>query len=370
MDFDFNDEQIALREAVQRWVERAYDFERRQRIVAAGGFDHTAWSELVALGLTGLTIDPAHGGMGLGPVDAMVAMEALGHGLVLEPVAQALLAAATLQHHSPAAMQAEWLPRIAGGELVVLAHVERHARHRWDDVHTQARADGAGWRLHGRKHVVPAGDHAAAWLVPARRDGQLELFLVRRDAPGASVRAYPLQDGSRGADLELQDTPAERVSADGEAALAWAIDVGIALQAAQAVGVMDRTLALTLEYLNTRKQFGVPIGSFQALRHRAADMKMQLELARSMSYYATLKLHAEPAVRRQALARAKVQLGQSMRFVGQQAVQLHGGIGVTDEYIVSHCFKVLTQMELSFGDTLHHLGEVAARMTEEAGVSS
>jgi hypothetical protein len=158
------------------------------------------------------------------------------------------------------------------------------------------------------------------------------------------------------------------LTGEGLAALELAQDLGIASIAAYAVGVMDRTLAVTVEYLNTRKQFGVPIASFQALRHRVADMKMQLELARSMSYYASLKLNAPADERRRALSRAKVQLGHSMRFVGQQAVQLHGGIGVTDEYIVSHYFKTLTQLEMTWGDTLHHLGEVSARMQDTAGV--
>ena len=147
-----------------------------------------------------------------------------------------------------------------------------------------------------------------------------------------------------------------------------AVRARIAAACAEGVGLMDRMLAVTVEYMNTRKQFGVPIASFQALRHRIADVKMQLELARSMSYFASLKLGQPPAQRRRAMSQAKVQLGQSMRFVGQQAVQLHGGIGVTDEYIVSHCFKKLTQLEMTFGDTLHHLGEVSARMTETAGV--
>jgi alkylation response protein AidB-like acyl-CoA dehydrogenase len=146
------------------------------------------------------------------------------------------------------------------------------------------------------------------------------------------------------------------------------VDVGIALVSAYAVGVMDKTFALTAEYLNTRKQFGVAIGSFQALRHRLADMKMQLELARSMSYYATLKVNAPADERRMAMSRAKYQLGQSMRFVGQQSVQMHGGIGVTDEYIASHYFKALTQLEMVFGDSHHHLGEVSARMQDTAGV--
>jgi alkylation response protein AidB-like acyl-CoA dehydrogenase len=158
------------------------------------------------------------------------------------------------------------------------------------------------------------------------------------------------------------------VTANGQAALEHAVDIGIAATCAEGVGAMDRTLALTVEYMNTRKQFGVPIATFQALRHRVADMKMQLELARSMSYYASLKLNAPAAERRAAMARAKVQLGNAMRFIGQQSVQLHGGIGVTDEYIGSHYFKKLTQLEMSFGDTLHHLGEVSSRMQDTAGV--
>ncbi|OYX57998.1 MAG: hypothetical protein B7Y96_06310 [Comamonadaceae bacterium 32-67-11] len=222
--------------------------------------------------------------------------------------------------------------------------------------------------LDGAKSLVPAGDCADAFLVPAQTAQGLALFLVQRSAAGVQTRAYQTQDGSRAAEVGFAHSPAQLLSADGLAALEWAADVGIAAACAQGVGVMEQTLALTLEYLNTRQQFGVPIASFQALRHRVADMKMQLELARSMSYYATLKLGAPAPERRQALARAKVQLGQSMRFVGQQAVQLHGGIGVTDEYIVSHCFKKLTQLELTLGDTLHHLDEVSARMGASAGV--
>ncbi len=199
-------------------------------------------------------------------------------------------------------------------------------------------------------------------------NGQLALFLVERSASGVSTRGYGTQDGSRAAEVSLEQAPATLITADGQAALEHAVDIGIAAACAEAVGVMDKTVAVTAEYLNTRKQFGVPIASFQALRHRMADMKMQLELARSMSYYASLKLNAPAGERRRALARAKVQLGQSMRFVGQQAVQLHGGIGVTDEYIVSHYFKKLTQLEMTYGDTLHHLGEVSARMEDTAGV--
>ena len=199
-------------------------------------------------------------------------------------------------------------------------------------------------------------------------DSRIALFLVERNAAGVTTRGYGTQDGGRAAELKLQSAPATLITLDGLTALEHGVDVGIAASCAEAVGVMDRTMTITAEYVNTRKQFGVAIGSFQALRHRAADMKMQLELARSMSYYASLKLNDEPTERRAAMARAKYQLGNSMRFVGQQAIQLHGGNGVTDEYPISHYFKRLTQLEMTFGDTLHHLGEVSARMTDTAGV--
>ena len=369
MDFNFSDDQEQLRDAVRKWVDKGYEFERRRKAVEAGGFDRSAWNELAELGLAGLYISEADGGMGMGPVEGMVVMEELGRGMVLEPLNQALIAGGVLSGYAPDALKAEWLPRIAAGDaLVVLAAQERRARYRLDVCDAKASQSGAGWSLTASKNVVPVGDRADAFMVPATVNGAIALFLVARGAPGVSTRGYGTQDGGRAADLSLQDTPASLITTDGLAALELAVDIGIAATCAEAVGVMDKTMDLTAEYLNTRKQFGVPIGSFQALRHRAADMKMQLELARSMSYYASLKLNAPAEERRRAMARAKVQLGNSMRFVGQQSVQLHGGIGVTDEYIGSHYFKKLTQLEMSFGDTMHHLGEVSARMQDTAGV--
>jgi len=373
MDFDFTDEQQQLRDAVRKWVEKAYGFERRRAIVAGQegvpGFSRQAWRELAELGLTGLAVPEADGGMGMGPVEGMVAMEELGRGLVLEPLAQSFIASAVLCGHADATLKQAWLPRIASGEaLVVLAQQERRARYRLDVCDTQARRSGTLWHLSGIKNIVPAGDQADAFLVPALADGRLALFLVERSARGVRTRGYGTQDGGRAADVILEQAPAQLLAADGLDALEQAVDIGLAAHCAEAVGVMDMTMAVTIDYLNTRKQFGVPIASFQALRHRAADMKMQLELARSMSYYATLKLNAPAAERRRAIARAKVQLGQAMRFVGQQSIQLHGGIGMTDEYIVSHYFKRLTQLEMTYGDTLHHLGEVSTRMQDTAGV--
>jgi len=369
MDFDFSDDQLQLRDAVAKWVEKGYTFERRRAITAAGGFSREAYKELAELGLAGLYISDADGGLNMGPVEGMVVMEELGRGMVLEPLAQTLLASGVIGAYGSAEVKAAWLPAIASGEkLVVLAHQERKARYRLDRCEAQATAAGGGWTVTGTKHVVPAGDHADAFLVPAVANGQAALFLVERGAAGVSTRGYLTQDEGRAADVTLANAPATLVTADGQTALEHAVDIGIAALCAEAVGLMDKTLAITVDYMNTRKQFGVAIASFQALRHRVADMKMQLELARSMSYYASLKLNAPTDERRRALARAKYQLGVSIRFIGQQSVQLHGGIGVTDEYIGSHCFKRLTQMEMSWGDTLHHLGEVSARMQDTAGV--
>ena len=375
MDFDFSDDQNSLRDAVARWVEKGFSFERRHAIAKAGGATRAVYSELAELGLTGLAVATTHGGMGFGAVEAMVVCEELGRGLVNAPYAQAALMAPLLLSAAPASVQSQWLPKIAvGSALIVLAHQERAARYRLDQVQTRAVQAGASWSLSGAKSVVPAGDEADAWVVPARTSGGagdaagVGLFLVVKGAAGATVRGFPTQDGARAAQLTLAASPATLLTAQGLPLLEQAVDAGIAALCAEGVGVMDELLAITVEYMNTRKQFGVPIASFQALRHRIADVKMQLELARSMSYFASLKLGEPAAQRRRALAQAKLQLGQSMRFVGQQCIQMHGGIGVTDEYVASHYFKRLTVMEMTFGDTLHQLGEVSSRMLDTAGV--
>ena len=369
MDFDFSDDQQQLREAARRWVEKAYTFEHRRAAVQAGGFQRESWNALAELGLTALNVPEDQGGMGMGAVEAMVVMEEMGRGMVMEPLAQSFMAARVISQFGSDAVKAEWLPRIASGEaLVVLAHQERRARYRLDVCESKASQTANGYTLTAQKSIVPAGDQADAYLVPAQLDGKMALFLVERSAQGVQAQGYNTQDGSRAAEVEVQGCPATLVTTEGLAALELAVDVGSAAVCAEAVGVMDEVLRITADYLNQRKQFGVTIASFQALRHRLADMKMQLELARSMSYYASLQLDQPAEQRRRAIARARVQLGQSMRYVGQQAVQLHGGIGVTDEYIVSHQFKKLTQLEMTYGDTLHHLGEVSARMLETAGV--
>lgn len=373
MDFDFTDDQESLRDAVRRWVDKGFGFERRHGIAKAGGATRAVYGELADLGLAGLAVPEAHGGMGFGAIEAMVVCEELGRGLVNAPYAEAALMAPALLAPAPAALQGDWLPRLSAGEaLVVPALHERAARYRLRHVGVQAVAHGDTWALTGVKTMVPAGDEADAFIVPARLRGQPEdeqgigLFLVARGA--APVRAFPTQDGARAAELVLAATPATLITDDGFGVLETAVDIGIAAQCAEAVGLMDRLVAITVDYMNTRKQFGVPIATFQALRHRMADVKMQLELGRSMSYYASLKLGEPAPQRRRAVSQARVQLGHSMRFVGQQCIQLHGGIGCTDEYIASHYFKRLTMLEMSYGDTLHHLGEVSNRMQDTAGV--
>jgi alkylation response protein AidB-like acyl-CoA dehydrogenase len=366
MNFDFTDDQVALRDAVARWVEKDFAFERRHAIAKQGGKTREVYRELTELGLAGLAIGADHGGMGFGPIEAMVVMEELGRGLVNAPyAAAALMAPALLDGH------AAWLARIADGSaLVVPALQEQGARWRLDAVATVATQRADAWVLDGAKHLVPAGDEADAFVVPARLGphavAPIGLFLVERAR--CVTRAYPTQDGARAASITLAASPAALVNADALPALELAADIGIAAACAEGVGAMERLVALTVEYMNTRKQFGQTLASFQALRHRMADVKMQLELARSMSYFASLKLNEPPAQRRRALSQAKLQLGQSMRFVGQQCIQLHGGIGVTDECAASHYFKRLTMLELAFGDTLHHLGEVSERMGDTAGV--
>ena len=377
MDFDFSDDQEMLRDTVRKWVEKSYDFERRRGIVKAGGFSHEAWQGLADLGLLGLAVPEAQGGMGFGAVDATVVMEELGRGLVLEPFAAVSLVATSLLSAGRAPSAALWLEGITHGrELVVLAQEERHSRYRLGHALTRAEHTSGTWRLTGTKTVVPAGSHAGAFIVSARTAGDagdpngVALFLVSRGETGVTLKPYPTQDGATAADLVLDGASGIELLPTGEAmpALERAVDIGIAALCAEAVGAMEKLVALTVEYMNTRKQFGVVIASFQALRHRMADVKMQLELARSMSYFAALKLGEPAPARRRALSQAKVQLGQSMRFVGQQCIQLHGGIGVTDEYAASHYFKRLTVIEMSFGDTMFHLGEVSARMQDTAGV--
>ena len=373
MDFEFTPEQNALRESTARWVARAYPFSRRRKIAAVDGFDRSAYAELAALGLTALRVPVDYDGLGLSPVDGMVVMEELGRGLILEPLSPTAWIASECLTHAPQPLRREWLPRVASGEaLLAFAHEERNSRYS-GKVWSQAAAHGANFSVTGTKAVVPIGDRVDAFLVSAcipACTGGPGLFLVKHIAPGVRALGYSTQDGGRAAEVVFSEAPATLVadSTIGSDAIAAAIAGGIAALCAEAVGVMDALFAMTIDHLKIRQQFGAPLASFQALRHRMADCKMALELARSMSYYAHLMLQEGALVRDQAVAQAKVQVGQSARFVGEQAIQLHGGTGVTDAHAASHYFRRLTCIDLSLGDSLHHLGQVARRMDFTAGV--
>jgi alkylation response protein AidB-like acyl-CoA dehydrogenase len=307
----------------------------------------------------------------------MLVMEEIGRGLVLEPYLPCvLLAGGLIAREGSPELQAEWLPAIASGEkLLSFAHYEPGGRYEETRIATRAVPGGAGggWTLTGRKTFVLAGASADAYVVSARvggaeRDaGGIELFLVRRDTPGVVVHEYRCHDGARAAEVELRSVPGLRVSGSpaGEPetrkpGTEYVLQVANVALCAEALGAMDALLQITLAYLKSRKQFGVPIGSFQALQHRAADMLLQLEQARSMAELAAEALAIEDATeRRLRISAAKTLVSQAARFVGQQAVQLHGGIGVTNELNVSHYFRRLTLIAASFGDVDHHLGIVS-----------
>jgi alkylation response protein AidB-like acyl-CoA dehydrogenase len=374
MDFAYTDEQRQLQETLLRYIAKEYGFaERRALARSEHGCSREHWREFAELGVLALTVPEAHGGLGGTAIDTMIVMEALGRGLVLEPyLATAVVCGSLIADAGSEAQQAALLPAIAGGELVLaLAHHESGARYDLNHVATTARADGAGFVIDGAKSVVLAGSQADRLIVSARTSGDtraatgISLFVVERGAPGVALRGYPTQDGARAAEIALTGV---RVAADaligkaGDAlpAIERAIDRGIAALCGEAVGVMAALNEATLEYLKTREQFGGPIGRFQALQHRMVDMVIATEQARSMAIMAAVGVQStDRTERRRAVSMAKALIGQAGRFVGQQAVQLHGGMGVTDELVVSHWFKRLAAINATYGDADHHLGLVS-----------
>ena len=369
MDFSFNDEQQMLLDTTQRFLASAYGFEQRHRLLESeAGWSREIWSQLAELGLLAVDIPEADGGIGAGPVGVMLVAQATGHGLLLEPfLSSAIIATDAIVRCGSDAQRARWLPALASGEsIAVLAHEEAQSGIGIDRIATRATRSGSGWTLNGSKSVVYHAPMADLVLVSARDDEGIGLFAVAGDAAGLTRHPLHTVDGQRAADLELDNVQVDadaRLGADVAAALAEVIDNGIAALCADAFGALERILKATIEYSRSRKQFGVPIGSFQALQHRMADMLIQLEQARSMVYLATSHCRdADPAARRAAVAGAKVLIGKAARFIGQQAVQLHGGMGMTDELDVSHCFKRLLAFELRFGSTDAHLADCRQRM--------
>ena len=375
MHFSLTSEQQLLSETVQRFLSKEYGFEARNRIVhSPDGWSREVWSRLAEMGLLALQVPEAHGGMGPAPVETLLTLVAMGKALLVEPyLASAVMGTALVRTLGSPAQQAALLPALAAGEqIVVPAHGEEGARYDLERVATVAVPTGGGWTLRGRKTVVLHAAAADQLLVSARTAGEpaeragLSLFLVPRDAPGVSLTSYPILGGGRGAEVVLADValPAEAILGEpGLAydALAAAFDLGVAGLCAEASGALQATLDATIEYTKTRKQFGVPLAKFQALQHRMADMLIHVEQARSMAYLSALRASdPDSRERRRAISAAKVVIGNACRYVGQQAVQLHGGMGVSDEMPVSHYFRRLTAIELSLGDTEHHLEQFIA----------
>ena len=375
MNFEFSDEQRQLHEVVERYLGEQYRFDRYQAIKrSAAGWDPEVWRGLAELGVLAITVPTEQGGLGFGPLETLAMMGDCGRSLLLEPVlASAVIATAALRAFANEAPAAELLTAMATGEkIAVLAHFESGARFESQWVTTRARKAGERYRLDGHKGVVMHAGAAETLLVSARTAGEagdaqgVSLFLVPRAASGVTLDIYPTVDGQRAADVYLKgvEVPvASRLGPEGGAlaAVEAALDIGLAALCADAVGVMQALVDATIEYVRMRQQFGQPIGRFQALQHRIADMLIHLEQARSMSYLAALRCTAENvAERRRALSAAKAVIGQAGRFVGQQAVQLHGGMGMTDELVVSHWFKRLTGAQLMFGDSDTHLQRYAA----------
>jgi pimeloyl-CoA dehydrogenase small subunit len=377
MDFDLSDDQRQIKDSVDRMLGAAYaDLKTKAAAQKEpAGFSAATWKQYADLGLLGIPFAEDHGGLGAGPVETMLVMEAIGRNAAIEPyLSTVVLGGGVLRHAGSEAQKAALIPEVIEGKRrLALAHQERQSRFDLHDVTTKARSDGAGgYIIDGEKLVVLGGDSADTLIVAARVSGDrrdkagIGLFLVGGTTAGVNRTSYATQDGGRAADIKFTNVKvsAEDVligkSGDGLAVLERVVDEAISALASEAVGAMAALHELTTDYLKTRKQFGVPIGSFQVLQHKNVDMFTALEQAKSMAYYGTMMVVEENAAeRRKALSAVKVQIGKSARFVGETAVQLHGGIGMTMEYKAGHYFKRLTMIELAHGNTDHHLRAVA-----------
>ena len=376
MDFTLNEEQQLLKDSAEKFVLQDYDFDKRHDILGSPiGYDPTVWRQMAELGWLGMPFPEENGGFAGSPVETMILMEAIGKGLLVEPYLPGIVLSGGLVSRCGSPEQnAQLIPGLMAGELkLAFAYAEPQSRFNLADVETNAEKQGDKFLLSGHKSVVLHGASADHFIVSARTSGQsrdtngVTLFIVDAAADGLTIREYPTIDGLRAAEVVLRNISVNQDAVLGNFDSAYpeielAIDHGIAALCAEAVGAMDALCDATLEYLKTRNQFGTNIGSFQVLQHRMVDMYMELEQSRSMSYMASLKLENEDAnKRRKSLSAAKVQIGRSGRFVGQQAVQLHGGMGMTDELMVSHYFKRLTVIDTQVGNVDYHLD----KMTEE-----
>jgi alkylation response protein AidB-like acyl-CoA dehydrogenase len=368
MDFSFTEEQAMLRDTVASYLADHYSLEQRRAATGgAPGWRPQVWKAFAEeLGILGASFPEALGGLGGGPVETMILMEAFGKALAVEPFLGTVVIGGGFLKHADHPRAAELIGEIVAGEAIfAFAWAEPQARYDLADLRTTARRSGAGWTLNGAKAVVVGGPWASRLIVTARTAGGerdamgVSVFLVAADAPGVVRRDYPTVDGGRASDIAFENVqlPAEALIGPADAGLPLVekvVDEALAALCAEACGVMRRMHEDTLAYVRQRKQFGVPIGSFQALQHRMADMYIQLEQSVSMTLMATLQLGRD-AERAKACAAAKAQIGRACRFIGQSAIQLHGGMGMTDEMAVGHYFKRATLIESAFGSTDHHL---------------
>ena len=370
MDFSLSEEQQLLKDSVDRFIREAYALDSRRKLVASeDGFSRKHWKQMAELGWLGVALPEEYGGIDGGPVEIMIIMEAFGSGLVVEPyLASVVLGGGFLLHGGSDRQKTELLPKLGAGELMLaFAYAERQSRYDLHDVALRAEPDGEGYLLNGHKGVVLHAACADKIIVSTRTAGEardpqgITLFLVDRDAEGLSRRDYPTVDGLRASELTFENVRVDAADIIGQPGEALPLieriaDAGIAALCAEAVGCIQVLHDATNEYLKTRQQFGRPLSSFQVLQHRMVDMYMELEQARSMAYLTTLKLEdPDPVERQRAAAAAKVQIGKSGRYAGQQSVQLHGGMGMTDELSIGHYFKRLTMIDIMFGNQDHHL---------------
>ena len=364
MNFDYNEEQQLLADSVRRYLAKDYAFEARKKIVASkDGGSPQVWAQLAEMGLTGLPFSPDYGGFGGGAVDLMGVMEAAGDALLVEPyLATVGLGAQFVARAGSDAQKKAILPAVVEGKLkMAFAHTEMGARYNLAKVEATAKKAGAGWEITGEKFVVLGAPAAEKFVVSAKTDKGLSLFLVEKNA--ATVKAYVTLDEQRAGDVALKNSKAELLGTEGGAlpVIEEVVDYATALVCAEAVGAMKFACDTTLEYLKTRKQFGVTIGTFQALQHRMVDMFVSYEQAKSMACLAASKADSpvDAKDRARSISAAKIKIADNCRHISQEAIQLHGGMGMTDEMKVSHTFKRLTMIAQQFGDADHHLARFA-----------
>ncbi len=369
MDFSFTSEQDMLRDTVAKLIAQQYDFDTRRKIAKSdAGWRPEVWAQFAELGLLGAAFSEAEGGFGNGPIEAMIVMEEFGKGLVIEPYLQTVVIGGNfLRHGGTDAQKEELIPSLIGGETIfAFAYSEPKSRFDLNDVSTTAKKDGAGYVLNGHKAVVLGAPFATHLIVTARtsggqRDtGGVSVFIVPKGAKGVTTRDYPTVDGLRASEVYFENVAvgAEALVGQADNGLALTekvVDNAIAALCAEAVGCFKVLNEATISYAKQRKQFGQPIANFQVLQHRMVDMFMAAEQAASMTFMVTLKLDEADKARKMAASAAKVQIGKAGKLISQDAVQIHGGMGMTDELNVGHFFKRVTMIESQFGNTDWHL---------------